>query len=286
MLRIGLFLITNFAILFLFGIVARIFGLQNSMGQDGYMGLLVFAAMLGFGGSFVSLFMSKWLAKKSMGVQIIEHPSSQSEQWLVDTIARQTKQAGISMPEVGIYHGAPNAFATGANRNNALIAVSDGLLNAMSADEVEAVLAHEVSHAANGDMVTLTLIQGVVNTFVIFFSEVIGRFIDRAILKNNSDSHGIGYYVGTMVAQILLSILATMVVMWFSRYREYRADYGAAKISGKEKMIAALQKLQHLSNGEPLPDKMAAFGIAGGKVMNLFSSHPPLEKRIAALRAL
>ncbi len=284
MLRIGLFLATNFAILLLFGVVARIFGLQDSMGNDGYIGLLVFSAMLGFGGSLVSLFLSKWLAKKSMGVKVIEQPSSQSEKWLVDTVRIQSQKAGIGMPEVGIYHGAPNAFATGASRNSALVAVSDGLLNAMSADEIEAVLAHEVSHAANGDMITLSLIQGIVNTFVIFFSEIIGRFIDRAVFKNQS-GRGIGYFVGTIVAQILLSILATMIVMWFSRYREFRADYGAAQLCSKEKMIAALNKLQRLS-GEPLPDKMTAFGIRGGKVMKLFSSHPPIEKRIEALRNL
>lgn len=284
MLRIALFLGTNFAILLLISIIGRVFGLQDAMGE-GYFGILIFAALFGFGGSLVSLFASKWLAKKSMGVRVIDTPRSQSERWLVEIVKKQANGANIGMPEVGIYSGAPNAFATGANRNSALVAVSDGLLNVMDADEVEAVLAHEVSHIANGDMVTLSLIQGVVNTFVIFFSEIIGRFIDRAVFKNES-GRGIGYYVGTIVAQVVLSALATVIVMWFSRYREYRADYGASKLSSREKMIKALQKLQTLKDGEPLPDKMAAFGIRGSKVMELFSSHPPLEERIKALRGI
>ncbi len=282
MLRVALFLLTNFAILILISMSARVLGLSPHSGD--YQALLIFSAIAGFGGSLISLFMSKYLVKASMNVKTIENPSNEVEVWLIQTVKELSKKAGIDMPEVGIYHGSANAFATGWNKNSALVAVSDGLLQGMSKDEVEGVLAHEISHASNGDMVTLTLVQGVVNTFVIFFSEIIGRFIDKAVFKNER-GRGVGYYVGTFVAQILLSILATMVVMWFSRYREFKADKGGANLAGKEKMISALVRLQSMHT-QALPDKLAAFGISGSKVMEFFSSHPPLEKRIEALRNL
>ncbi|OOY42270.1 zinc metalloprotease HtpX [Solemya velum gill symbiont] len=284
--RIFLFLATNFAVLLLVGIIFQLLGIEGILQENGVdmnlQALLVLSVVIGFGGSFFSLFMSKWLAKRSMGVQIIETPSGQAEQWLVDTVTRQAQQAGIGMPEVGIFNSpAPNAFATGANRNNSLVAVSTGLLENMNRDEVEAVLAHEVTHVANGDMVTLTLIQGIVNSFVIFFSRVVGHLVDRVVFKTER-GYGPGYYIGSIVAQIIFSLLASMIVMWFSRRREFRADAGGAGLAGRHKMIAALRRLQTAHDPEPLPDEMAAFGISG-KVKSLFSSHPPLDERIIAL---
>ena len=289
MLRIALFLATNFAIMIVLtlvmAIISNVFGIQ----LGGYERMMVISAVIGFSGALISLFMSKTMAKRSMGVHVIEQPSNPTEQWLVQVVARLAKQAGIGMPEVGIFHAHdPNAFATGWNRNNALVAVSTGLLENMSQDEVEAVLAHEVSHVANGDMVTMTLIQGVVNTFVYFFSMIIGRFVDRVVFKNE-EGVGFGYYITQMIAQILLSFLASIIVMWFSRWREFRADAGGARLAGREKMIAALQRLKAAHEPPELPSEMAAFGIHGpetvsDKVKKLFSSHPPLDERIEALR--
>jgi heat shock protein HtpX len=286
MLRIFLFLATNFAVLLLVGLIFQLLGIEGILQENGVdmnlQALLVLSAVIGFGGSFFSLFMSKWLAKRSMGVQVIETPNGQAEQWLINTVTRQAQQAGIGMPEVGIFNSpSPNAFATGANRNNSLVAVSTGLLENMNRDEVEAVLAHEISHVANGDMVTLTLIQGIVNSFVIFFSRVVGHLVDRVIFKTER-GYGPGYYVGSIVAQIIFSMLASMIVMWFSRRREFRADAGGATLAGRHNMIAALRRLQSAHDPQPLPDEMAAFGISG-KVKSLFSSHPPLDERIIAL---
>jgi len=251
-------------------------------------GLLVISAVVGFTGSFISLAISKWMAKRSTGAQVIETPSNDTERWLVEVVTRQAEQADIGMPEVAIYQSdTPNAFATGMSKNNALVAVSTGLMQSMTKDEVEAVLAHEVSHVANGDMITMTLIQGVLNTFVFFLSRVIGHIVDRVILKNNR-GHGIGYFVTSMIAQVVLSILASTIVMWFSRKREFRADAGAAKLVGPSKMIAALQRLDS-GNTEALPEQMQAVGIAGGKksgFRQLFATHPSLEDRITALRGL
>jgi heat shock protein HtpX len=244
--------------------------------------------VFGFGGALISLAMSKWTAKRMMGVQMISEPRSEEERWLVETIRRQAGTARIGMPEVGIFDAAePNAFATGARRDAALVAVSTGLLRNMNRGEVEAVLGHEVSHIANGDMVTLTLIQGVVNTFVIFFSRVIGHFVDRVVFKVER-GHGPAFYITSIVAQLLLGILASMIVMWFSRQREYRADAGGAQLAGREKMIAALERLHAASGAEPLPDQLAAFGINGRSngIRELFMSHPPITQRIAALRAM
>jgi len=287
MLRILLFLGTNIAILALLSLVMKLFGIEDMMAQSGsglnLTALLIMSAVIGFAGSFISLFMSKWMAKHSMQVQVIEQPTNSTEEWLLRTVARQAEQAGIAMPEVGVFpSAAPNAFATGWNKNDALVAVSSGLLHSMNADEIEAVLGHEISHVANGDMVTLSLIQGVVNTFVVFFSRIIGHIVDRVILGNR-EGYGPGYWVTSMVAQFVLGILAMMIVAWFSRWREFRADAGGAALAGRQKMISALQALQH-SRPEPLPDEMAAFGIFGGGLHELFASHPPLEKRIEALR--
>jgi len=287
MKRIALFLATNLAIVFVLSIVARLLGIDRMMAEQGGMGgLLVFAALFGFGGSLISLALSKTIAKRSMGVRIIEQPASQTERWLVDTVRRQAEQAGIRMPEVGIFDSPqPNAFATGARRDAALVAVSSGLLRAMKPKEVEAVLGHEVAHVANGDMVTLTLIQGVVNTFVIFLSRIIGQVVDRAVFRSEN-GRGPGYFISVMVTQMLLGILASIIVMWFSRTREFRADQGGAKAAGTGNMIAALERLKTGSN-EPLPEGMSAFGIGGGAgsgLKRLFMSHPPLEERIAALQ--
>jgi heat shock protein HtpX len=290
MLRILLFLGTNIAIMLVLSISMSILGIDTALEQQGgglnLTGLLIISAAFGMGGSLISLAMSKWLAKKSMGVQLIENPTNQQEQWLVSTVEMQAREAGIGMPEVGIFNSPqPNAFATGMSKNSSLVAVSTGLLNNMTQDEVEAVLGHEVSHVANGDMVTLTLIQGVVNTFVIFFSRIIGHLIDRVVFKIER-GHGPGYWIGVIFVQMILSVLASTIVMWFSRRREFKADAGGAYLAGREKMISALRRLQQASNPEPLPDEMAAFGISGGKVdgfKKLFMSHPPLEERIAAL---
>ncbi|QIK39164.1 protease HtpX [Caldichromatium japonicum] len=291
-MRILLYLATNAAVLVVISIVFRLLGIDDLLLQSGGidMGtLLIMAAVIGFSGSLVSLFLSKTLAKQGMGVYIIEHPSTPAEHWLVETVARQAEQAGIGMPEVGIFDSPePNAFATGWNRDAALVAVSTGLLNHMREDEVEAVLGHEISHVANGDMVTLALIQGVVNTFVVFLSRIVGIIVDRVLLKNER-GYGPGYFLASIVAEVMLSILATMIVMWFSRYREYRADAGGAALTSRHQMIAALRALQRVYEPQDLPSaEFAAFGISGrvGEgLLALFRSHPPLEKRIAALEA-
>ena len=290
MKRIVLFLATNFAIILVLSVTARILGVDRFLTANGLdLGmLLAFSALIGFGGSFISLAMSKSIAKMSTGARVIERPANPTEQWLVDTVARQARAAGIGMPDVAIYDAPDiNAFATGMSRNNALVAVSSGLLNYMNADEAEAVLAHEVSHVANGDMVTLTLIQGVVNTFVIFLARVIGYMVDSFLRRGEASSGpGIGYYVVSIVAEIVLGILASIIVFWFSRQREFRADAGGAALAGDHKMIAALQKLQQAHMPSQLPSEMAAFGIGGGSgVARLFMSHPPLEERIAALQS-
>jgi heat shock protein HtpX len=290
MKRIFLFVLTNLAVMLVLSVVLRITGLDHWLAAHGssYGGLLVMSAFFGFGGALISLAMSKWMAKQMMGVQVIEQPADAEEQWLVSTVRTLSQQAGIGMPEVGIFDSpTPNAFATGARRDAALVAVSTGLLQNMSRQEVEAVLGHEVSHIANGDMVTLTLIQGVVNTFVFFLSRVIGSIVDSALSSRDGERRGggIGYFVTVMVAQVVLGFLASMIVMWFSRQREFRADAGGARLAGRNAMIAALERLKS-AQSEPLPDKMAAFGISGGGgISRLFMSHPPLDERIAALRA-
>ena len=293
MIRIALFLATNAAILVLISIVFKMFGFEGILAENGVdlnlQALLVMSAVIGFGGSFISLAMSKFLAKRSMGVKIIEQPANQAEQWLLGTVKRQAEQAGIGMPEVGIFDSPqPNAFATGMSRNNALVAVSSGLLQNMDADEVEAVLAHEVTHVSNGDMVTMGLIQGVINTFVIFLSRVIGHVVDRVVFKTQR-GYGPAYFITSIVAQIFLSIIASVIVMWFSRRREFRADAGGASLAGRNKMIAALQALQRGHEPKDLPGEFAAFGISGGLgtgIRKLFMSHPPLNERITALREL
>jgi len=292
MMRIVLFLATNAAILVLISIVFQMFGFEGILAENGVdlnlQALLVMSAVIGFGGSFISLAMSKFLAKRSMGVKIIAQPANSTEQWLVSTVKRQAEQAGIGMPEVGIFDTPePNAFATGMSRNNALVAVSAGLLQNMNRDEVEAVLAHEITHVSNGDMVTMGLIQGVINTFVIFLSRVIGHVVDRVVFKTER-GYGPAYYVTSIVAQIFLSVLASMIVMWFSRRREFRADAGGASLAGRNKMVAALQALQRGHEPHDLPGEFAAFGISGGLgsgIKKLFMSHPPLQERIAALQA-
>ncbi|MEO0975226.1 MAG: protease HtpX [Pseudomonadota bacterium] len=292
MTRILLFLGTNAAILLVVSVVFSVFGIDDVVNrQTGGMNLtslLLMSAVIGFTGSFISLFASKWMAKRSMGVQLIDvdRPTDSNSRWLVETVRRQAQEAGIKMPEVGIWDAPDmNAFATGWNRNDALVAVSTGLLRGMQADEVEAVLAHEIAHVANGDMVTLTLIQGVVNTFVVFASRIVGHLVDRAVFRT-TDGHGPGYFIVSMVMQVVFSVLASVIVMWFSRYREFRADEGGARLAGREKMIRALERLQR--GGGELPDEMAAMGISGGRMSGLkklFMTHPPLEERIAALQA-
>ncbi|AEJ01885.1 protease htpX [Nitrosomonas sp. Is79A3] len=289
MKRIILFLATNLAIIVVLSITLRLFGFEKILDAQGtgldINSLLLFASVFGFGGSFMSLALSKWTAKRFTGAQVIEMPRNAQEHWLVTTVQRQAKIAGIGMPEVAIYNAPDvNAFATGMSKNDALVAVSTGLLNTMSQDEAEAVLAHEVSHIANGDMVTLALIQGVVNTFVIFLSRVIGHTIDRVVFKTE-EGHGPAFWVTTIIAEIVLGVLASIIVMWFSRQREFRADAGGASLAGRNKMIAALRRLQLTHEQAHLPDQLAAFGISGGSsgLMRLFMSHPPLEERIAAL---
>lgn len=295
-MRILLFLLTNAAVLLLISILFHVFGLGQYLHQSGVPisldNLLASSAVIGMSGSFISLMMSKWMAKQSMGVYVIEHPSNQTEQWLVETVKLQARKKGIGMPEVGMFDSPePNAFATGMSRNNALVAVSTGLLQRMSPDEVEAVLGHEMSHVANGDMVTMGLLQGVVNTFVYFFATIAGYVVDRVLLRSGDDNrggYGPGYYITQMVAQIVLSILATLIVMAFSRWREFRADAGGADLAGREKMVGALRSLQRAHEHQDLPGEMAAFGISGGMssgLQKLFMSHPPLEARIAALQA-
>ncbi|MGV6809507.1 MAG: protease HtpX [bacterium] len=296
MKRVLLLLATNLAILIVLSITWRIldsiFGISQLLiaacipANFGFVALM--ALVMGFGGAFISLLLSKSMAKSSMGVHIIDTPTNQDERWLLDTVHRQAQQAGIGMPEVGIFQSAqPNAFATGANKNNALVAVSTGLLQHMTHDEVEAVLGHEVSHIANGDMVTQTLLQGVLNTFVIFFARVIGYLVDRLLSgNNNNQSFGMGYFIASMIAEILLGFLATAIVMWFSRRREFAADRGGADLSTNQKMINALRRLQYANQPEDLPGEMAAFGINGGLgegLKKIFLSHPPLEERIQAL---
>jgi heat shock protein HtpX len=288
MKRVVLFLATNLAILLVLSVSMRVLGVEPWLNQQGLNlgALLVFAAMMGFGGSLISLAVSKWMAKKTMGVRVIEAPSNAIETWLVDTVRKYARQAGIGMPEVGIYDAPDaNAFATGMSRNKALIAVSTGLVQQMTREEAEAVLGHEVAHAANGDMVTLALIQGVVNTFVLFLSRVIGHTVDRVIFRTEN-GHGPAFWVTVIIADLVLGVLAAIIVMWFSRQREFRADQGGAGLAGRDNMIAALERLRGL-HPQPLPDKLAAFGIAGGGggLKRLFMTHPPLEDRIAALKA-
>ncbi|WP_220717994.1 protease HtpX [Agarivorans litoreus] len=289
MKRILLFLGTNLAVVLVLGIVMNIVFSALGISTQSMGGLLIFCAIFGFGGSIISLLISKWMAKRSTGAQVITTPRNQTEAWLVDTVARQAKAAGIGMPEVAIYNAPDmNAFATGAKRDDALVAVSTGLLDNMTRDEVEAVLAHEVSHIANGDMVTLTLIQGVVNTFVMFLARIIANVISSAMSNNNENGQGMGtfaYIATVFVLEMVFGILASIIVMWFSRQREYRADEGSAKLVGKDKMINALQRLGGSREPE-MEGSMMAFGINGKRSMSeLFLSHPPLEKRIAALRA-
>ncbi len=291
-MRVVLFLLTNLAVVLIASVTFRLLGFESILQANGVdlnlQALLVFCALIGFGGAFISLLISKWMAKRGTGAQVIETPRNDTERWLLATVERQAKAAGIGMPEVAIFpSNQPNAFATGASRNSALVAVSTGLLDHMSRSEVEAVLGHEIGHVANGDMVTLTLIQGVVNTFVMFFARIIGHFVDRVILKNES-GHGLGYFVTSIVAELVLGILASMIVAWFSRRREFRADTAGATLSSRPAMISALERLR-VASGQPsvLPESMTAFGISGGLQAGfraLFSSHPPLEVRIQALR--
>ncbi len=289
--RVGLFIITNLAIVLVLGIVLSLLGVDRLLDESGVgldMGnLIIFAAVFGFGGSFISLLISKWTAKRLTGAQVITTPRNETEAWLVATVREQARLAGIGMPEVAIYDAPDaNAFATGARRNKALVAVSSGLLRAMNRDEVEAVLAHEVSHVGNGDMITLALIQGVVNTFVIVASRVVGHLVDRVVFKTER-GHGPAFYITSIVTQLVFGILASTIVFWFSRQREFRADASAARLAGPQKMVAALEKLRRNVNQPHLPDQMAAFGISGGVasgLKRLFMTHPPLEERIAALK--
>ncbi len=291
MKRVMLFVITNLAIVLVLSVVLSLFGVgqildEQGVGLDLY-NLLIFASVFGFGGSLISLAISKWTAKRMTGAQVITSPSNEVEVWLVQTVSKQAELAGIGMPEVAIYDAPDvNAFATGMRRNNALVAVSTGLLRSMNRDEAEAVLAHEVSHVANGDMITLALIQGVVNTFVIVASRVVGHLIDRVVFKTER-GHGPAFYITSILAQIVFGILASIIVFWFSRQREFRADAGSAELAGREKMIAALEKLRRNVDQPHLPDQMAAFGISGGRgqgFKRFFMTHPPLEERIAALK--
>ncbi len=292
MKRILLFVTTNIAIILILSIVLNLLGVDGILDGRGGLNLtslLIFASVFGFGGSFISLAMSKWSAKKLTGAQVIESPRNEMEAWLLNTVKRQAAAAGIGMPEVAIYDAPDaNAFATGMNKNSALVAVSTGLLRIMPRGEVEAVLGHEISHVANGDMVTLALIQGVVNTFVIFISRVVGYFVDRVVFKSEDEGPGPAYLITTIIAQLVFGVLASIIVMWFSRQREFRADAGSAALEGRGKMIAALRSLQKTAEQPHLPSQMAAFGIAGGTsgLMKLFMTHPPLEERIAALEAL
>lgn len=293
MKRIFLFLVTNIAIMLVLGIIISVFGLGNVLDEQGIgldLGaLLVLSAVVGMTGSFISLAMSKFMAKQSTGAQVIESPRNEVEQWLFSTVQKQAQAAGIGMPEVAIYDSPDmNAFATGMFRDSALVAVSTGLLRGMKREEVEAVLAHEVSHVTNGDMVTLALIQGVVNTFVFFLSRVIGHIVDRVVFKTER-GHGPAYWITAIIAQVVLGILASAIVMWFSRQREYRADAGGAALAGKASMIAALERLQKSVDQPHLPEQLEAFGISGGMgsgIKRLFMSHPPLSERIEVLRSL
>jgi heat shock protein HtpX len=289
MKRIVLFILTNLAILLVLSVVAQLTGLDAWLARQGgsLAGLLVFAAVFGFSGALISLVISKWTAKRAMGVRVIDVPATAAEHWLIDTVRALAQKAGVGMPEVGIFQATePNAFATGPRRDRALLAVSSGLLASMNRDEIEAVLGHEMTHVANGDMVTLTLIQGVVNTFVLFLSRIIGNIVDRS-LSRDKEGQGPAYFVTVLITQLVLGVLASIIVMWFSRQREFRADAGGASLAGREKMIAALERLR-LAHDQPLPAQLNAFGIAGGEAISwqsLFMSHPPLAERIAALRA-
>lgn len=292
MRRVALFVATNIGVLLVLTVSLQLLGVERFLAQQGaglnLTGLLIFAALFGSGGSFISLAMSKWIAKRATGARVIERPGNATEAWLVSTVRRQAQAAGIGMPEVAIYDAPDvNAFATGMRRDDALVAVSSGLLRSMRQDEAEAVLGHEISHVANGDMVTLSLIQGVLNTFVIVISRVAGHLVDRVIFKTER-GYGPGFWIATILAQLVLGILASMIVMWFSRWREFRADAGGAQLAGRHKMIAALERLRAAAEPSHLPDEMEAFGINGGMrthLAALFRSHPPIEARIAALRA-
>ncbi len=292
MKRIALFFATNIAVLIVLSIVLSVLGVDSLLQENNVdldlQALLIFSAVFGMGGSLISLAMSKWSAKRMTGAEVIDQPQNKTQEWLLATVKRQAEQAGIAMPEVAIYNSPDiNAFATGMNRNNALVAVTTGLINNMKIDEAEAVLGHEISHVANGDMVTLALIQGVVNAFVIFFSRVVGHFVDRVVFKTER-GYGPAYYITSILAQIVFGILASAIVMYFSRLREYRADAGGANLAGREKMIAALQRLQSIHQPSSLPDQLVAFGINGGLaegMRKLFMSHPPLSERIAALQS-
>ncbi len=283
--RIFLFLLTNLAVLFLASIVMSVLGVNSAQ----MSGLLVMGAIFGFGGAFVSLLLSKFMAKRSTGAQVITEPRTPTERWLLETVRRQAQAAGIGMPEVAIYEGPEiNAFATGANRNNALVAVSTGLLQNMSQDEAEAVLGHEIAHVANGDMVTMALLQGVLNTFVIVLARVVGGVIDSALSGNREGGRGFAYYIIVFALEMVLGMFATMIAMWFSRRREFRADAGGAQLAGRHKMIAALERLSLNHGQSSLPSQVQAFGISGGVgdgLRRLFLSHPPLTERITALRA-
>ena len=292
MKRVLLFVLTNFAILIIASVTLRLLGVEPWLNEQGidFNSLLIFGALIGFGGAFFSLAISKWAARRMMGVQVIEKPRTETETWLVETVRRQAQLAGIGMPEVGYFESpAPNAFATGARRDRALVAVSSGLLQQMNRKEVEAVLGHEISHVANGDMVTLTLIQGVVNTFVFVGARLVGSVVDRLVFRAEDDDsgrHGPAYWIMTILAEVVLGFLAMMIVMWFSRQREFHADAGGARLAGTQGMIGALEALKR-SHPQPLPEKMAAFGISGGignGFKRLFMSHPPLDERIARLR--
>jgi len=290
MKRIFLFLATNFAVILLLTLVINLLGLDSYLDArvGNYTNLLVFAAVIGFGGAFISLALSKTMAKYSMGVQVIKQPANETERWLIETVRRFAETAHIAMPEVGIFDSpTPNAFATGARKNAALVAVSTGLLRTMRRDEVEAVLGHEIAHVANGDMVTLTLITGVVNTFVVFLARIIGSLVDSATRGNNDNSGpGIGYFATVMVSQLVLGLFASMIVAWFSRQREFRADAGGAYLAGTRSMIGALEALKRAHSPKPLPQQFEAFGINGGipqGIQKLFMSHPPLDERIVAL---
>jgi len=292
MKRIALLIATNLAVVLLLSVVIQVFGLDNYLTQRGlnYESLIIFAAVFGFGGAFFSLAISKWMAKRAMGVRVIAQPASESERWLVATVRSHAEKAGIGMPEVGVFDSPePNAFATGPRKNNALVAVSTGLLRSMRRDEVEAVLGHEVAHVANGDMVTLTLIQGVLNTFVFFLARVIGTVVDGFLRGNSNEQQrgpGLGYFVIVMVSELVLALFASMIVAWFSRRREFRADAGGAYLAGAGSMIGALQALKAAHSPSRMPGQLQAFGINGGLAQGLkklFMSHPPLDERIAAL---
>ena len=290
MKRVLLFLMTNVAVVLVLSISLRLLGVEPYLNAQGlnHQSLLIFAAVFGMGGALISLAISKWMAKRTVGAFVISQPRNSTEQWLLKTVARQAEAAGIGMPEVAIWDSPEvNAFATGMNKNNALVAVSTGLLQRMEHSEVEAVLGHEIAHVANGDMITLALIQGVVNTFVLFLSRIIGQTVDKVIFKNQN-GHGPAFWITVIIAELVLGVLASIIVMWFSRYREFRADAGGAQFSSRSAMIAALERLRSL-HPQPLPDKMAAFGISGNKgagLKRLFMTHPPLEERIAKLKQM